>query len=162
VCARDAATATAVTSKVVTSNSTKQNGHSTPSKHGDDAPMAEDVPMADAVGDAASSPGRRSRQPRAPQSASRTTDEETDSRTPPTRASARLRSSRKWVDQNLSKQKTFNECVFRVKKFFLPTIFCHFSLPTDNIWYKRLRYKRNKLFPFFLIYGENIYQKRLV
>ena len=100
VCARDAATATAVTSKVVTSNSTKQNGHSTPSKHGDDAPMAEDVPMADAVGDAsngdaASSPGRRGRQPRAPQSASRTTDEETDSRTPPTRASARLRSSRK-------------------------------------------------------------------
>jgi hypothetical protein len=98
VCARDAATA--VTPKVVTSNGTKQNGHSTPSKHGDDAPMAEDVPMADAVGDAsngdaASSPGRRGRPPRAPRSASRTTDEETDSRTPPTRASARLRSSRK-------------------------------------------------------------------
>ena len=100
VCGRDAVTLT-----VVTSNGTKQNGHSTPSKHGDDAPMAEDVPMADAVGDAsngdasngnaASSPGRRGRQPRAPQSASRTTDEETDSRTPPTRASARLRSSRK-------------------------------------------------------------------
>ena len=83
-----------VTPKAVKSNGTKQNGHSTPTKGGDD------VPMADAVGDASNSdaettPGRRGRPSRGSRSASRTTDEETDSRAPATRTSARLRSSRK-------------------------------------------------------------------
>ena len=137
-----------VTPKAVKSNGTKQNGHSTPTKGGDD------VPMADAVGDASNSdaettPGRRGRPSRGSRSASRTTDEETDSRAPATRTSARLRSSRKWDLTKIWNKKNFYRVRVSREEVFSSNNFCHFSLPTDT-YDNKTAIKKNETnkFPF--------------